>query len=298
MRSALTYPPISRNHFHNQRYGPFSEARNSDSRLILPEEPPYRDPPGDRDTHLEPPARIRFPVRRMTVAEMRKRVRHMLEYVGKVQVEERKRAERAATIGIVVKPVKPNVRSPAPPPDGDDEHVADNIDPPEHDDMDAEEDHRTAAQLMDELTQDLLAFQETYAVNGFASPLPPPISTFETQHVPSMLSAATVTTMDLDGLPSASTETSGNADDSQTGPHVADEPMMPNGHAQQAAAGGEGMIETTIESMDVYREGEVHKVIVQEHEQEVADLVEKERMEVLEPGLASQSEVEPVAALA
>lgn len=56
--------------------------------------------PGARPTHLEPPTKVRFPTKRMTVSEMRKRVRNVLEYVGRLQVEEVNRVERAKILGI------------------------------------------------------------------------------------------------------------------------------------------------------------------------------------------------------
>jgi hypothetical protein len=38
----------------------------------------------------------------------------------------------------------------------------------------------TSAQLLDDLTRDLIAFQETWAAGGFLSPVPPPSATFPT----------------------------------------------------------------------------------------------------------------------
>lgn len=55
---------------------------------------------GIRPTHLEPPTRVRFPTKRMTVSEMRKRVRNVLEFVGRLQVEEVNRIARATILGI------------------------------------------------------------------------------------------------------------------------------------------------------------------------------------------------------
>lgn len=51
-------------------------------------------------THLEAPTKIRYPTKRMTIGEMRKRVRNLLEFVGRVQGEEDKRAERARLLGL------------------------------------------------------------------------------------------------------------------------------------------------------------------------------------------------------
>ncbi|KAJ9115535.1 hypothetical protein QFC22_005299 [Naganishia vaughanmartiniae] len=59
---------------------------------------------GETPTHLEPPTRVRYPTKRMTIGEMRKRVRNLLEYVGRVQGEEDKRAERAKLLELAVLP--------------------------------------------------------------------------------------------------------------------------------------------------------------------------------------------------
>ncbi|KAJ9097855.1 hypothetical protein QFC19_006647 [Naganishia cerealis] len=57
---------------------------------------------GETPTHLEPPTRVRYPSKRMTIGEMRKRVRNLLEYVGRVQGEEDKRAQRAKLLELTV----------------------------------------------------------------------------------------------------------------------------------------------------------------------------------------------------
>ena len=105
IRSQRTLPSISRNHYHNQRYGPFTEQRDDQGKLILPEDPPLREPNGEAETHLEPPARVKYPAKRITVGEMRKRVRVMLDYVYKIQSNDEKRIERMKSLGIVVTPL-------------------------------------------------------------------------------------------------------------------------------------------------------------------------------------------------
>jgi hypothetical protein len=37
--------------------------------------------------HLEPPTRIRFPTKRITMSEMKKRAKHILEYMTRIQIE-------------------------------------------------------------------------------------------------------------------------------------------------------------------------------------------------------------------
>jgi hypothetical protein len=66
---------------------------------------------GETPTHLEPPTRVRYPTKRMTIGEMRKRVRNLLEYVGRVQAEEDKRAERAKLLELAVLPAKETARA-------------------------------------------------------------------------------------------------------------------------------------------------------------------------------------------
>lgn len=46
------------------------------------------------ETHLEPPTKIRFPSKRMTMPEMRKRSKHVLEFVGRIQLELQEREKR------------------------------------------------------------------------------------------------------------------------------------------------------------------------------------------------------------
>lgn len=65
--------------------------------------PPAQDPTnGEPATHFEAPTKIRYPTKRMTIGEMRKRVRNLLEFVGRVQGEEDKRGERAKLLELGV----------------------------------------------------------------------------------------------------------------------------------------------------------------------------------------------------
>ena len=172
VRTPRVLPFLPKNHFHSQRYGPFSEDRDADGKLLLPNDPPAREPIGQPSTHLEPPARIRYPAKRITTAEMR----NVLDYVGRVKGEEGKRKGRAKILGIEVRslltlpPVNGKVHEEeAMMVDGDTEATKAKSEPP------------TATQLIDDLTRDLLAYQETFAQGGFASKFPPPIPTFPAQ---------------------------------------------------------------------------------------------------------------------
>ncbi|KAL1413061.1 Histone deacetylase complex subunit [Vanrija albida] len=174
---------LPRSHFLNQRYGPFVEDRDEAGKLILPDDRALRETDSDAVNHREPPTRVRYPVKRITVSEMRKRVRNVLEYVGRVQIEETKRGDRAKQIGIpetlAPRPRLPPLSeerygkgkgkyAPIPEPvedaDGDvsmtdAEPVARSPTPPPP----------TAAQLLEELTADLIAFQEAFHTGDFES---------------------------------------------------------------------------------------------------------------------------------
>ena len=165
----MTY--LSKNYFFNQHYGPFTDERDEEGNLLLPDDPATREPVNGLMTQLEPPARVRYPIKRTTTSEMKKRVRNMLEYVTRVQIEESKRKERAAQIGIP----DPSTLAPATRPDEDGDAL-----------MDAEgeaagEQHQSmtvgdgpsAAEMLADLTRDLIAFQETFAAGGFATPAMP-----------------------------------------------------------------------------------------------------------------------------
>ncbi len=235
-------PFLPKNHFHNQKYGPFSEDRDEQGRLLSPYDPPGREPIGESTTHLEPPARVRYPVKRITTAEIRKRVKNVSEYVGRVQHEEGRRKERAKLLGIDVK----SLPAPAKFDDtGDvmmDETSAEEH-PRETEIQTPKPDIASSTKLMDDLTRDLLALQDTFAPGGFASPFPLPIPRFPTQS------------------PITTTLASGSAID------------------QHEPVAGVFGVEDTVEQVgqdemvDVYREGEVGIVITQEIEQQAADAV-------------------------
>lgn len=175
---------LPRSHFLNQRYGPFTEDRDEAGKLILPDDRALRETDSDAVNHREPPTRVRYPVKRITVSEMRKRVRNVLEYVGRVQIEETKRGERAKQIGI------PETLAPRPrlPPLSEERYgkgKGKHTPVPEHtEDGDGDismtdgEAIRTrsptptpptAAQLLEELTADLIAFQEAFHTGDFES---------------------------------------------------------------------------------------------------------------------------------
>ena len=210
MSRSMAYLP--RNHFLNQRYGPFSEDRDDEGRLLLPENPGTRETSGDPVTQLEPPARVRYPTKRLTTAEIRKRVRNMLEYVSRVQQEEAKRKQRAETIGIDIKAVPVSRRkgkeNEQPQDDSMGEHDAPQLSMRYGEGVSSE-------QLMDELMRDLIGFQESFSLGGGlgVSPMPPTIATFSSAPVtPAFASAATFGTADALDAP-ALTEALGRESD-------------------------------------------------------------------------------------
>ena len=191
---SLAYLP--RNHFLNQKYGPFSEERDEAGKLVLPEDPGQRETSGDPVTQLEPPARVRYPAKRITTAEVRKRVRNMLEYVSRVQQEEAKRKQRAELIGINIKAVPPARRKGKENEQPQDEAV-DGVDAPQLSMRYGE--GVSSEQLMNELMRDLIGFQESFTSGGGlgVSPMPPTIATFSSAPVtPAFPSAATFATTD------------------------------------------------------------------------------------------------------
>lgn len=147
---------LTRSHFFNQHYGPFSDERDANGNLVLPGDAPMREVEGDATNHREPPTRVRYPVRRLNTGEMRKRVSNLLEYVTRVQEEERRRGERAKEIGIppTSEPRRLSL-------DSDDPLgipvARDRPQPP------------SSQQLLDELTIDLIAFQEAFNTGDFES---------------------------------------------------------------------------------------------------------------------------------
>ena len=187
VRSPRILPFLPKNHFHNQRYGPFSEDRNEPGRIAT-YEPPGREPIGTPTTHLEPPARVRYPTKRMTTAEIRKRVRSVLDYVGRVQSEEGRRKDRAKLLGIQVQSLLPHPTFLS---EGDvsmDEGLGE-----KGEEVEGVRVPRTkrlsVTQCLADLKRELAAFQETMAQGAFASPLPPPIPKFS----PRLLPTPTVT---------------------------------------------------------------------------------------------------------
>ncbi|KAK4684857.1 hypothetical protein P7C73_g5306, partial [Tremellales sp. Uapishka_1] len=176
--SSRPLPSLPRNHFSHQRYGPFSEEVDENGNLVLPGEPVLRDTNSERKSHLEPPSRVKYPVKRITTAEIKKRVRNVLEYVGRVQSEESKRSERGKLLGIDLVEL-PELQEEEEDDNEDEENEAEDV--AEGDVAKAVRDGPplTASELMDELTRDLIAFQESFhgqlALN---SPLPPSVATF------------------------------------------------------------------------------------------------------------------------
>lgn len=106
----------------------------------------------ERQTHFEQPSKVKYPGKRMTVGEMKKRVRSVLEYVGRIQVEEVARGERARMLGLDGLALEP-----------------------QHADLGTTLNGPSATghvpvsksmQMMDDLTRDLIKFQEIFEGNG------------------------------------------------------------------------------------------------------------------------------------
>ncbi|RXK36770.1 hypothetical protein M231_05931 [Tremella mesenterica] len=173
-----TLSSISRNHFAHQSYGPFTEDRDDRGELMLPNEPIGREPQGEVGFRLEPPSRVRYPPKRITTSEMRKRVRVMLDFVSRVQGEEVKRKERARLIGIDISSLPPRKKR----------RLVDKDERDEDEEMPSiQEDGQTSSKMLDELMRDLLAFQDTFAQTAFPSPNLASAPTFEHVHEPSKL---------------------------------------------------------------------------------------------------------------
>jgi hypothetical protein len=110
------------------------------------------------ETQLEPPHKVRYPTKRMTVGEMKKRVRSVLEYVGRIQVEETKRNERAKLLGIeIFEHFKEEVVGV--PEAAIEAALASAVTQPVSTAIPAAS---RSIQLMDELTRDLIKFQELF----------------------------------------------------------------------------------------------------------------------------------------
>lgn len=285
VRSPRQLPPIPKNHFFNHTYGPFAEI-DENGTLELPADPPEREATGKRgETHTEPPARVKYPQRRVTTAEMRKRVKHMQEFCNRVRVEEGRRSQRKAQISI---------------PDAEAGDV----------DMEAHASTSTgpsASQLMAELTADLLDFQETWARGGFAhldgsgpawggfSPIPPSSATFAQPGSGWPTSGLAKGVVGPDGdnddgceaeveVPSAE----GDVDEAESGPK--DERGEEEGGTGENPAEGVTphsatpmdptlladepiMTEQTFHPLEVYREGMVAKVVATQAEVEAAEVI-------------------------
>lgn len=158
---------LTRSHFLNQRYGPFTEERGPDGKLIMPEDRPLRDVEGEPSCHRQPPTRVRFPMKRMQLAEMGRRVGNVLEYVGRVQHEETRRLERAKLLGVpegnVSRKLPPMEEDPKPKRKRADEEE----DAPQPDEVYPGPSGPSSSVLLDELTRDLIAFQEAFQTGDF-----------------------------------------------------------------------------------------------------------------------------------
>lgn len=187
---------LTRSHFLNQRYGPFTEERGPDGKLVMPEDRPLRDVEGEPSCHRQPPTRVRFPMKRMQLVEMGRRVGNVLEYVGRVQHEETRRLERAQRLGI------PEGNAPRKLPPLDEDARPRSRKRPDGSEEDAPMDEvyesskgPSSSVLLDELTRDLIAFQEAFQTGEFEElafaqppvrpvrpdPEPEPVPDFETQ---------------------------------------------------------------------------------------------------------------------
>lgn len=181
VRSPRVMPYLPRTHFHNQRYGPFDTERDDRGKLRLPGPPRQREPEGDPETHLEPPTRVKYPIKRMTMADMRRRVRSILDWVNKVRADETRRVERTKILGLDISELPP---IPLPEENEDVEMAEVGQEDPNGESQTTKParaarvvddsprirhgDGKTAAELLDELSHDLVTFQENYAAGLFA----------------------------------------------------------------------------------------------------------------------------------
>lgn len=53
------------------------------------------------ETHIEPPTRVRFPSKRMTLPEMKKRARNVLDYLTRIQIDMSDRERRAEALALM-----------------------------------------------------------------------------------------------------------------------------------------------------------------------------------------------------
>ncbi|WWC62671.1 uncharacterized protein I303_105268 [Kwoniella dejecticola CBS 10117] len=291
----LSYLP--RNHYHNQRYGPFSEDRDENGKLVLPEEPAGRDVTNDdtNTTQLDPPARPRYPVKRITVAEMKKRARNVLEYVGRIQMEEGKRQERARLLGIKV--IKPTSVSEVGKDQDQDQDGDVNMDQPlEGETVQATStlplpDQTKSMQLMDELTRDLINFQESFnhngISNGYASPVPPTTSTFSGTGIslpPTPVLPSAMAQSQSQGVVESKAEIEAEAEAGPPQGSVAPSPLAEKLVEPEETVKGittdtatENATAEIIEGegLDVYRQGVTKTVITTEAEKDVAEKVDE-----------------------
>ena len=259
-RAPRTMTYQSKNFYHNQKYGPFNDERDEDGALLLPDDPPAREPITGPMMQLEPPARVRYPVRRITTSEMKKRVRNVLEYVSRVQVEEGKRKERAVQIGIP----DPSTLDSAQRVDKDGDALMDDGEAPECLNV---KDGPTASETMDDLIKDLIGFQETFANGGFATPMvgsSVPVTPALPQGEDGPLQVAqrmVETPVELSPTEEIKAELVADA---------VEQRVEPRGHVDMMGQ----TIEPAEESVDVYRAGEVDTVIADPLEEETAKIVE------------------------
>jgi hypothetical protein len=176
-----TLQSLPRHHFMSQTYGPFGEENNKEGKLIMPQDRPLRQTEGEAVNHREPPTRVRYPIKRVTTGEMRKRVRNMLEYVVRVQTDEARRADRAKLIKI---PTESAPRPRLPPLEEELNGISRSRSPVDGEEGSGEADVEmkepeppeppgrplpSSSQLLDELTRDLIAFQEASQTGDFDS---------------------------------------------------------------------------------------------------------------------------------
>ncbi|ORX37343.1 hypothetical protein BD324DRAFT_625760 [Kockovaella imperatae] len=271
-RAPRTMTYQSKNFYYNQKYGPFHrDQRDESGNLILPEDLPPREPAGGPLTQLEPPARVRYPPRRITAAEIKKRVRNVFEYVSRIQVEEGKRKDRAKRIGIP----DSSTLAPAQRVDKDGDAVMNG-------EAGAQESLTystglASTELMDGLMRDLITFQETFANGGFATPLIPSSSVPVT---PALAQGEEGTLETPNGMGIAEAD-SGEVEQSPAvdvkleadpGAVLASEVPIDSVDIKMSE---EGKIEDASETVEVYRQGTVGKVIADAQEAQVAKDVEE-----------------------
>jgi hypothetical protein len=111
----------------------------------------------ERQTHFELPSKVKYPGKRMTVGEMKKRVRSVLEYVGRIQIEEVTRGERAKMLGL--DKITRERR-----------HVDLTIGAADTEtNASGSGEISKSMQMMDDLTRDLIKFQEIFDGNGHST---------------------------------------------------------------------------------------------------------------------------------